>query len=74
MFDDQRLNELESYCNSQFIPSNVHLIPMNNPFQGALRNMMVPFVVPERVTGAEPPPIMRFVLKSETRFQPLGLK
>ena len=27
---------------------------------------MFPFVVPERVTGAEPPPIMRFVLKSET--------
>lgn len=34
---------------------------------------MFPFVVPERVTGAEPPPIMRFVLKSETRFQTLGL-
>ena len=37
-----------------------------------LRNMMFPFVVPERVSGAEPAPVMRFVLKSETRFQRLG--
>eukprot|EP00438_Fugacium_kawagutii_P013942 Skav203408 [mRNA] locus=scaffold1743:211691:219580:- [translate_table: standard] len=29
-------------------------------------NMMFPFVVPERITGAEPPPIMRFVLKIES--------
>ena len=34
--------------------------------------MMFPFVVPLRHTGAEPAAIMRFVLKSETRFQPLG--
>ena len=33
---------------------------------------MFPFVVPERVSGAEPAPVMRFVLKSETRFQRLN--
>ena len=32
-------------------------------------NMMFPFVVPIRTTGAEPAAVMRFVLKSDTRFQ-----
>ena len=36
--------------------------------------MMFPFVVPERVVPGvdSAPPTMRFVLKSETRFQRLG--
>ena len=38
---------------------------------GLFRLRMFPFVVPERVPGAEPR-TMRFVLKSETRFQQLG--
>ena len=32
-------------------------------------NMMFPFVIPIRTTGAEPAATMRFVLKSDTRFQ-----
>ena len=32
-------------------------------------NMVFPFVIPERVSGAEPSMVMRFVLRGETRFE-----